>query len=90
MGKNNVDYKIKYIKQKNQGKHIAFNSGVKNANYEWIICVDSDDTLIDDAVKIINNDIKHVPYIDVGIIYPRIMNGNNLNSESWKKLIIQN
>lgn len=83
---NDLEYKIKYIKQKNQGKHIAFNLGVKNASYNWIICVDSDDTLIDDAVMIINHDIQKISYNEVGIIYPRIMDDANSNDDMWKKI----
>ena len=84
--KSNLDYDIKYIKQENQGKHIAFNLGVKKASYNWIICVDSDDTLTDDAVMIINHDIQKTSHAEVGIIYPRIMTGSNINDESWEKI----
>ena len=46
---------INYIYQKNEGKHIAFNNGVKNAQYELFMCIDSDDYMTDDAVeKIVN------------------------------------
>ncbi|ESU73770.1 beta-glycosyltransferase [Geobacillus thermopakistaniensis] len=45
--------KIVYIKQKNAGKHVAHNTGVLNCNTEMFVCVDSDDYLTDDAVKVI-------------------------------------
>jgi glycosyltransferase involved in cell wall biosynthesis len=35
---------IKYIFQENQGKTIAHNTGVKNAQYNLFFCVDSDDS----------------------------------------------
>lgn len=42
--------KIKYIKQKNGGKHRAHNVAVRASEGEMIICVDSDDLLTEDAV----------------------------------------
>lgn len=84
--KSNLDYEIKYVKQENQGKHIAFNLGVRNASYSWIICVDSDDTLTDDAVMIINHDIQKISYREVGIVYPQIMNGGKSDDKLWKKI----
>ena len=46
---------INYIYQKNEGKHIAFNNGVKNAQYELFMCIDSDDYLINDILGEIYN-----------------------------------
>ena len=43
-------FPIKYIYQKNQGKHAAHNAGVMNAGTEYFYCVDSDDTLPEDAI----------------------------------------
>lgn len=43
--------KIKYVYQDNGGKHIAFNTGVKNASGELFFCVDSDDYLPENCVK---------------------------------------
>lgn len=45
------NFKITYIKQKNQGKHIAINIGVKNAKGELFFIVDSDDYLSSDAIE---------------------------------------
>ena len=44
---------IKYYKQKNQGKHVAHNNGVKCCDTSFFTCVDSDDILVDHAVEII-------------------------------------
>lgn len=41
---------MRYIRQKNSGKSIAHNRGVKEANGELFVCVDSDDYLIDSSV----------------------------------------
>ena len=45
--------KIRYIYQKNQGKYVAFNTGVNNANGELFFCVDSDDFLPNNAIELI-------------------------------------
>ncbi len=42
---------IKYIRQENQGKHIAINTGLENADGELFFIVDSDDKLKPDAVE---------------------------------------
>lgn len=42
---------IEYIKQENQGKHIAHNTGVDNCKTELFFCVDSDDYLLENAVE---------------------------------------
>ena len=47
-------FPIRYIKQKNGGKHRAINNGVKNATGELFFIVDSDDYLTENAVEKIN------------------------------------
>jgi len=42
---------IRYETQKNSGKHIAFNKGVELAKGNIFICVDSDDTLVENALE---------------------------------------
>ena len=46
---NKID--IRYIYQDNKGKHVAFNTGVKNANGNLFFCVDSDDFLSDNCIS---------------------------------------
>ena len=46
-----VDDRIKIINKENQGVSIARNIGMENATSEWIMFVDSDDTLEKDAVE---------------------------------------
>lgn len=48
---NENSIKIKYIYQNNQGKHVAFNNGVNNAEGELFFCVDSDDYLPENAIE---------------------------------------
>lgn len=43
---------IIYLYQENQGKQIAHNLAVENCNTDFFICVDSDDYLTNNAVKI--------------------------------------
>lgn len=80
-----LDYHLIYVKQKNQGKHIAFNVGVENATTDWFFCVDSDDTLTPDTIKIIIEDTSNLAHQYIGLIYPRIMSNEN-NSASWAKI----
>jgi len=48
--------RIKYIFQKNRGKHIAINRALSVANGEMFYIVDSDDALPEDAVEFINHE----------------------------------
>lgn len=48
-------FPITYIKQENGGKQRAHNKGVSNSNSELFICVDSDDRLVDGALRDIWN-----------------------------------
>lgn len=53
---------IKYFKQRNQGKHIAMNFAIKNARGEFWLTIDSDDTIMPNALDIYMttwNDIKN-------------------------------
>lgn len=49
--KKESDFEIRYYYQKNQGKHIAHNTGVEKCDTELFFCVDSDDFLTEDAVE---------------------------------------
>lgn len=51
-------FQIRYIKQENGGKHRAVNRGVKNAKGELFFIVDSDDSLLPEAIKKINSWVK--------------------------------
>lgn len=45
---------ITYIKQKNQGKHIAINNSLDVITTEYFIIVDSDDYLLENAIEVCN------------------------------------
>ena len=49
----NAEFPIRYIKKSNGGKHTAINYGVKKANGELILILDSDDTLPEDSLATI-------------------------------------
>lgn len=50
---NTQEFKVRFYRQENRGKHCAINHGVKLAKYEKFFIVDSDDYLEDDAVETI-------------------------------------
>ena len=54
--KENATIDINYIYKENGGKHTAINVGAKQAKGELITIIDSDDTLLPDAVETINSD----------------------------------
>lgn len=45
------NFSIRYFYQNNQGKHIAFNRGVSEANGELFLTLDSDDTCVPHALE---------------------------------------
>lgn len=53
-------FPIRYIRQKNGGKHRAINRGVQEANGEAFFIIDSDDYLIESAIQLIENWWKDV------------------------------
>lgn len=60
----NSSFEIRYIKQKNGGKHRALNTGISNIDTELIILLDSDDFLTDDAIEKILSYHKNVKSLD--------------------------
>ncbi|WP_226063789.1 glycosyltransferase family 2 protein [Kaistella polysaccharea] len=46
-----ADFPIRYVKQKNQGKHIAINYAINNAAGKWFLTIDSDDFLANDCLE---------------------------------------
>lgn len=45
------DFPIRYFWQPNQHKKVAFNRGVREAQGEWFVPIDSDDELLPDALE---------------------------------------
>lgn len=80
---------IMYIKQENQGKHIAHNTGVLNSSGDVIICLDSDDFLDKYAIEYVENLWIKVKNEDIiGIVMPRgDINGKRICSEFPKNVV---
>lgn len=49
---NKSDFRIRYKKKENGGKHTALNLGVQNIETAWTFIVDSDDILTSDAIEV--------------------------------------
>lgn len=73
---------IEYIYQENSGKHIAYNTALRNMTTEWHVNVDSDDWLAEDAVQQFMDSIESLSEDYVGVVYPKIEKGNEENY-SW-------
>lgn len=62
--------KINYIYKENGGKQSAYNLGLSKAQGDIFICIDSDDILADNALKLIEYDFDKLKSDDVaGIMY---------------------
>lgn len=53
-------FTITYVKQENGGKHRAVNKGVSIATTDYVLILDSDDYLTDDAVEVIHGWIREI------------------------------
>lgn len=80
--KNNSKYKIMYVKQENQGKHIAFNTAIEKCQTKYMINVDSDDQVTSNAIKCIINCINNLND-EIGIIFPKKVNGE-YDFDKWE------
>lgn len=67
--------KFTYFYQKNMGKPQAINKGADLANYNYFLCVDSDDFLSNDCIEKITNKLYEITNRNnknfIGIITPR-------------------
>lgn len=60
---------VKYFFKENGGKHTALNFGLQKVEEEFVIILDSDDILTNDAVEVILNDVKNLGDNFCGIGY---------------------
>lgn len=58
---NNADFKIEYYKKENGGRHTALNYSYQFIKTEWVINLDSDDELTENAIELLNNIIDTLP-----------------------------
>lgn len=61
---------IDYIYKQNGGKYTAMNLANELCTTKYICCIDSDDTLLDDAIEIMSMEIHKHPN-NIGIFFPR-------------------
>ena len=83
------DFSIRYIKQENQGKHVAINTGAKVAVGTLFFIVDSDDYLSDAAVSVILS--EWMPIKDDfrfgGVAFNKcIIGGSSLGAPQYAKI----
>lgn len=67
----NAPFPIHYIYQTNSGKHVAINTGAREAKGDFIFIVDSDDLLTNDALIYVQNTINSLTESDIGICFRR-------------------
>lgn len=60
---------VKYFYKNNGGKHTALNSGVSLCAGDWILIVDSDDFITENAVELVINKINGLSEDVVGICF---------------------
>lgn len=78
---------IKYRKStKNLGKHGVYNLALEELDKDLFLCVDSDDVLSENAVKVIYETVKEAKSVSrcVGYIFPQLQ--NEIKNYSWKKI----
>lgn len=81
----NLDYKINYVKKENGGKHTAIDKANEVCKTDYIICVDSDDYLTDNAVKLMYEEIEKIDKLkDVcGVVTRRVKPNGEPFSNNW-------
>lgn len=81
-----ADFPIRYIVQPNSGKYRAYNNGLKHANGEFFICLDSDDWLPKNAVELILSYSKNLRNNEslAGIIALKMFQDGKLLGTSYK------
>ena len=62
---------IRYFYQKNSGKSMAHNQGVRLCKTEFFVCVDSDDWLTNNAVSVVLAAAEKLSPIHTGLLMPR-------------------
>lgn len=55
-----ADFKISYLYQNNQGKHIAINTALDNITTKYFVTVDSDDVLLFNGIDLVLRNLCHI------------------------------
>lgn len=96
---NNSDLKIQLINQENGGVSTARNAGLKIAEGNFIALLDSDDEWypqkIEHQMKVLEDQDFQIDFLSCRrknhqILYPYKVDGNNLVSVSFRKLMVRN
>jgi glycosyltransferase involved in cell wall biosynthesis len=68
--RNDVDYPVIYIREKDNGVYNAFNKGIKIANGEWVHTLNSDDCYFnnENLEVLLSGDIKNIDILACAII----------------------
>lgn len=91
--KSKADFKITYIYQENQGKHVAINTALNHIKTAYFTTVDSDDFLQNNGIETVE---KNIPSINnenkiIGIALPiNILNNTARNKKNIDKDIVVN
>lgn len=88
--KNNL--KITYIKKENGGKHTAFNLAIDKCDGDLFVCIDDDDRLTKNALKVIFELGKKYDNKGYGAIVGRVVDVNNnlLGNTVFKDVLVSN
>ena len=78
-------FQIRFYAQSNQGKHVAYNAAIDSAAGEFFVCVDSDDVLTENAVKIIEQETKSLNDDCMGLVFPSV-NKKGVPEPAWELL----
>lgn len=78
-----LEFDIKLVHQLNGGSSKARNQGIRNASYEWVALLDSDDEWLPNKLKRQVYVLQNNPHID---FLGSSRNGERFNWVLWKKL----
>ena len=86
---------IEYVKKENGGKISAYIEAISRIKTRYYICVDSDDTLSENAVQIMNCCLSEIDRTDsdnkiIGVIFPQRLKGDNSSCEFPKREAVIN
>lgn len=73
--------KIRYVKKENGGKHTAHNEALKRAKGDWFLCLDSDDVLAPNAIKLIEWALNRMTFEKGVVAYKSSTDGTLLCGE---------
>lgn len=68
-------FPIRYYWKENGGKHTAYNKALECANGEWMVCLDSDDMLAEDAVELLCSEMDRHPELNGVVAYKTDLSG---------------